>query len=531
MTTVKLYNLARVNTATLGTGTLTLGSAITGYLSFADAGVQDGDEVSYGIKDGSNTEVGRGTYGASGATLTRGALKSTNGDSEINITSGVAEVYITPLGEDFDFTGDLAASVWTSTDVASASTCDIGAATTPLVNITGTTTITSFGTSTDKLRRVRFATALILTHNATSLILPGAANITTAAGDEAEFASDGSGNWKCTKYQRSSGVPVAIDTSGTLSSNSDSKVPSQKATKTYADTKVAKITSVSGGDLNTLTASGIYQLRSMSANMPGGGATGTMLVFSDISFGIQIVRESGDSNLLYVRSGTSFSTTPSWGGWKKIWTSDTFTLDTDGTLAGNSDTKVATQKAVKTYVDNITPTVDDASETDKGIVELATSAEAIAGTDTERAVTPKGLADARASYAAVSVGLSANFTTTATNQKLPLDSEVYDYGGYFASGAWTPPAGLVQMKARSSIESGFSTGSLARLEIWKNGSIFIRGPSIRANGTSAQGLALLADDVANGTDYYELYVLIQTVGTVIGGTTTGFYGVQLPVPL
>jgi len=208
MTTVKLYNLARVNTATLGTGTLTLGSAITGYLSFADAGVQDGDEVSYGIKDGSNTEVGRGTYGASGATLTRGALKSTNGDSEINITSGVAEVYITPLGEDFDFTGDLAASVWTSTDVASASTCDIGAATTPLVNITGTTTITSFGTSTDKLRRVRFATALILTHNATSLILPGGANITTAAGDEAEFSSDADGNWKCTKYLRASGLPL-----------------------------------------------------------------------------------------------------------------------------------------------------------------------------------------------------------------------------------------------------------------------------------------------------------------------------------
>ena len=54
----KLYNLARVNTATTGTGTITLGSAVAGYLTFALAGVADGDVVDYGIKDGSNSEIG-----------------------------------------------------------------------------------------------------------------------------------------------------------------------------------------------------------------------------------------------------------------------------------------------------------------------------------------------------------------------------------------------------------------------------------------------------------------------------------------
>jgi hypothetical protein len=94
----KIFNLARVRTATTGTGTLTLGGAVSGFLSFADAGVQDGDEVSYAIRDGVSSEVGTGTYTASGSTLTRTVSKSTNGDAAISL-SGNAEVVITPSAE------------------------------------------------------------------------------------------------------------------------------------------------------------------------------------------------------------------------------------------------------------------------------------------------------------------------------------------------------------------------------------------------------------------------------------------------
>jgi len=89
-------------------------------------------------------------------------------------------------------------------DIASATTTDIGAATGRYINITGTTTITGLGTKTAGVVRIcTFTGALTLTHNATSLILPGAANITTAAGDIAEFISEGSGNWRCVRYQYS----------------------------------------------------------------------------------------------------------------------------------------------------------------------------------------------------------------------------------------------------------------------------------------------------------------------------------------
>jgi len=96
-------------------------------------------------------------------------------------------------------------------DVASAATCDIGAAAAERVRITGTTTITSLGTAAYELRHATFAGALTLTHNGTSLILPGAANITTAAGDTAMFASDGSGNWRCLAYQRAARATAFSD--------------------------------------------------------------------------------------------------------------------------------------------------------------------------------------------------------------------------------------------------------------------------------------------------------------------------------
>jgi len=94
-------------------------------------------------------------------------------------------------------------------DIASATTTDIGAMVGNYGDVTGTTTITGLGTvQAGTYRIVRFTGALTLTHNGTSLLLPSAANITTAANDTAGFVSLGSGNWKCVWYQRYDGTAV-----------------------------------------------------------------------------------------------------------------------------------------------------------------------------------------------------------------------------------------------------------------------------------------------------------------------------------
>ena len=93
---VKLVNRAKMTTATTGTGTITLGSASSGYQSFADAGVVDADVVQYVIEDGSAWEIGTGTYTASGTTLTRTVTESSNADAAITLT-GSAVVFVSAV--------------------------------------------------------------------------------------------------------------------------------------------------------------------------------------------------------------------------------------------------------------------------------------------------------------------------------------------------------------------------------------------------------------------------------------------------
>lgn len=111
--------------------------------------------------------------------------------------------------------------------LASATTTDLGSAGSNVIKITGTTTITALGSSavaTNSIYFVRFTGILTLTYNATSLIVPTSANITTANGDFLIAEYLGSGNWKVLSYQKIDGTPLgitAIVNGGTGVSSSD----------------------------------------------------------------------------------------------------------------------------------------------------------------------------------------------------------------------------------------------------------------------------------------------------------------------
>ncbi|MBL8893864.1 MAG: hypothetical protein JNJ53_04635 [Rhizobiales bacterium] len=116
-------------------------------------------------------------------------------------------------------TPDALAALWEKgSNVASAATVSLGEG--GFFHITGTTTITDIDFATAKDGRcawVIFDGALTLTHNATTLILPGGANISTAAGDRALFIQDATDNVYCIAYIRASGAveinALAEDTS------------------------------------------------------------------------------------------------------------------------------------------------------------------------------------------------------------------------------------------------------------------------------------------------------------------------------
>lgn len=118
---------------------------------------------------------------------------------------------------------------------------------------------------------------------------------------------------------------------------------------------------------------------------------------------------------------------------------ETSTLDTDTTLAANSDAKIATQKAVKAYVDaggNV-----NASTTTKGIVEEATAAEVAAGT-------AEGATGAR---------LFIN-PSTLSSTPMPVIRTYLNAG---SPATWTKPAGLkyVSVELVGGGGGGDSTGS------------------------------------------------------------------------
>ena len=90
---------AKMTTSTTGTGNVTVGSAVDGYQSFADAGVTDGDYIKYTIEDANgNWEVGTGYFGTNATILFRSSSyfvdDSSSGGSLISL-SGDAEIYAT----------------------------------------------------------------------------------------------------------------------------------------------------------------------------------------------------------------------------------------------------------------------------------------------------------------------------------------------------------------------------------------------------------------------------------------------------
>jgi hypothetical protein len=158
----------------------------------------------------------------------------------------------------------------TGSNMASASTVDLATADGFYIQITGVTTITAFGTESAGIHYLlRFAGILTLTHNATSLILPGGKNITTAAGDMALMVSEGSGNWRCAAFQKASGDRI---TAGPLvmvyQTASGGNIPTSAYTQVPFDTETIDTNACFATSTFTPNVAGYYQINCSYAATP-----------------------------------------------------------------------------------------------------------------------------------------------------------------------------------------------------------------------------------------------------------------------
>ena len=148
---------------------------------------------------------------------TADALENINSLQADGFLWTAADVYTkTETNTLLDLKADLAGATFTGTfefakgaDVASATALPI-LSDGNYFDVTGTTTITSIATTGNvgTVIKLHFDAILTLTHHATDLILPSGANITTAAGDEAEFIEYASGDFRCTNYTKADGKAV-----------------------------------------------------------------------------------------------------------------------------------------------------------------------------------------------------------------------------------------------------------------------------------------------------------------------------------
>lgn len=92
---LRLKNRVRETTTTTGTGTITVsGTASTGFQTFASA-LADGDTTYYQITDGTNWEIGLGTWDETAGTIARTSIfESSNSNNAVSWGSGSKDVFI-----------------------------------------------------------------------------------------------------------------------------------------------------------------------------------------------------------------------------------------------------------------------------------------------------------------------------------------------------------------------------------------------------------------------------------------------------
>lgn len=163
------------------------------------------------------------------------------------------------------------------TDVVSANPLVLNTTTGWLVDVTGITSFSAVTLDQGQVRLCRFTGVLTITHGA-SLVLPGAANITTAAGDYAIFAGYSGSVVRCLGYTKANGNPLKVaiamdELSGSVGSLATKKTATPTGWVALAPGATAGMVLASAGTGNDL----VWKTLSNNIDDNFGGARGDIL--------------------------------------------------------------------------------------------------------------------------------------------------------------------------------------------------------------------------------------------------------------
>ena len=482
----------KVTTATTGTGTLTLGSAVAGFQAFS-AVLSNADTTYYAIFESSTGawEVGLGTYASPANTLARTTiLESSNAGSAINLTAGAADVFITQPAEKavyLDANGYIFASDGRSLTNLNASNISSGTIGDAYLPASISSDITGNAATATKWATGR-TISLTGDVTGTSGTFDGSGNLsfaTTIAANAVALGTDTTGNYVATGAVSGNGLSGSASAEGaTFTVTSNATNANTASTIVFRDASgnfsAGTITAALTGNASTATAWATGRTITLT-----GDVTGTSAAFDgsgNLSFATTIAANSvalgTDTTGNYVAtgavSGNGLSGSASSEG-------ATFTVTSNATNANTASTIVFR---------------DASGNFSAGTITAALSGNASTATKwaTGRTITLTG--DVTGTSVAFDGSGNLSFATTIAANSVALGTDTT--GNYVAAGATSGNgiSGSVSSEGGTfTVTSNATNANTASTLVFRDASGNFSAGTITANLTGTASSATNADTV------------------------------------
>ena len=178
-------------------------------------------------------------------------------------------------------------------------------------DIAGTTTITSIDTiQIGTVVFLQFDGSLTFTHHSTNLVLPGAANIQTAAGDIAIMYEYATGDWRCINYQRAAAGVIPVMLAAAMDSVTDTAACSVANYFSTLTTTTSSIPTLANGVEGQIKKIQMIVDAGNAVLTPATLTGGTTITFADVGDVAELMYTGGSWQVVALYNTVDGATAP-----------------------------------------------------------------------------------------------------------------------------------------------------------------------------------------------------------------------------